>query len=138
SEDQRDRFYGNVELRYDIMPGLYATGNIYGDNYSLKINSRVAVGSQAQSGYSESLREFMEMNYEGRLHFDKRWETFSLNAFVGTNRRNTNTFRTTSSTSGGLVVPNLYTINNSTQAVTTDTYLTRKRVNSVFGNFSAG
>ncbi|GHE32104.1 SusC/RagA family TonB-linked outer membrane protein [Sphingobacterium griseoflavum] len=136
--DQRDRFYGNVELRYDIMPGLYATGNIYGDNYTLKINSQVAVGSQAVSSFTESLREFTEMNYEGRIHFDKKWNVFSLNAFAGTNRRNTTRYSSNAATAGGLIVPNLYTINNSAEAATINTDLSRKRVNSVFGNFSAG
>src|SRR5690606_1897175 len=41
-------------------------------------------------------------------------------------------------TAGGLIVPNLYTINNSAQTATINTDLSRKRVNSVFGNFSAG
>ncbi|WP_037498798.1 SusC/RagA family TonB-linked outer membrane protein [Sphingobacterium deserti] len=136
--DQRDRFYGNVELRYDIMPGLYATGNVYGDNYTLRINSQVAVGSQAQSGYTESIREFTEMNYESRLHYDKRWEMFSLNAFIGANRRNTNLHASNAATAGGLIVPNLYTINNSSQNPTINTDLSRRRVNSVFGNVSAG
>src|SRR5690606_27892568 len=138
AQDQRDRFYGNVELRYDIMPGLYATGNIYGDNYTLKINSQVAVGSQGQSGFTESLREFTEMNYEARVHYDKRWETVSLNAFLGTNRRNTTRHASNAATAGGLIVPNLYTINNSAQDPTINTNLSKKRVNSVFGNISAG
>lgn len=136
--DQRDRFYGNVELRYDIKPGLYATGNIYGDNYTLKIKEQVAVGSVAVSSFSEATREFLEMNYEGRIHFDKKWDKISLNSFVGTNRRNTSTDRISASTAGGLIVPNLYTINNSAQTATVDTYVTKKRVNSVFGNFSVG
>ncbi len=136
--DQRDRFYGNVELRYDIMPGLYATGNIYGDNYTLKIREQVAVGSVAVSSFSEATREFLEMNYEGRVHFDKKWDKFSLNSFIGTNRRNTSTDRISASTAGGLIVPNLYTINNSAQTATVDTYVTKKRVNSLFGNFSLG
>src|SRR5690606_26537923 len=136
--DQRDRFYGNVELRYDIKPGLYATGNIYGDNYTLKIKEQVAVGSVAVSSFSEATREFLEMNYEGRIHFDKKWDKISLNSFVGTNRRNTSTDRISASTAGGLIVPNLYTINNSAQTATVDTYVTKKRINSVFGNFSVG
>ncbi|MBD1420804.1 SusC/RagA family TonB-linked outer membrane protein [Sphingobacterium chuzhouense] len=136
--DQRDRFYGNIELKYDIMPGLYATGNIYGDNYTLKINQRVAEGSVATSAFEEDIREFTEMNYEARVHFDKNWDAFSLNAFVGTNRRNTTQFWSDAGTAGGLVVPNLYTINNSLQPATLTTTLSRKRVNSVFGNFSVG
>lgn len=136
--DQRDRFYGNVELQYDIMPGLYVTGNIYGDNYSLNINDRVAVGSLAVSSYQETLREFTEMNYEARLHYDKTWDDFSFNAFVGSNRRNTTRHTSDAATAGGLIVPNLYTINNSFQAPTMTTTHFKKRVNSVFGNFSGG
>lgn len=138
SADQRDRFYGNVELRYDIAPGLYATGNIYGDNYSLKITEQVAVGSLSTSSYSEAIREFLEMNYEGRIHFDRKWDQFSLNTFVGTNRRNTTTHRSSAATAGGLIVPGLYSINNSLQRATIETNGTKKRVNSVFGNVSAG
>lgn len=138
STDQRDRFYGNVELRYDIMPGLYATGNIYGDNYTLKINERTAVGSLAVSKFSEAIHEFMEMNYESRLHFDKKWDRFSVNSFVGVNRRNKTTYRSDASTAGGLIVPNLYSLNNSMQTPVIATELTRKRVNSVFGSASFG
>lgn len=138
SDDQRDRFYGNVEVRYDFMPGLYVTGNVYGDNYTLKIGERVAVGSQGVSGFTERIREFTEMNYEGRLHYDKKWEDFSFNAFIGANRRNTTRFNSNSNTNGGLIVPNLYTTNNSMDAVTLQTTLSKKRVNSVFGNFSLG
>src|SRR5699024_2784200 len=136
--DQRDRFYGNVELQYDIMPGLYVTGNIYGDNYSLQINDRVAIGSTAVSSYEEALREFTEMNYEARVHFDKKWNEFSLNAFAGTNRRNTTRHVSEAETAGGLIVPDLYTINDSTQAAVITTTHSKKRVNAVFGNFSAG
>ncbi|NQD70463.1 SusC/RagA family TonB-linked outer membrane protein [Sphingobacterium shayense] len=138
SADQRDRFYGNVELRYDFMPGLYATGNIYGDNSTLNINSRVAVGSQGVSSYSESLREVTEMNYEGRVHFDKTWGKISLNTFAGANRRNYNSYSANHGTSGGLIVPNLYTIGNSAEQASVSTSITRKRVNSLFGSASIG
>ncbi|MEN5058391.1 SusC/RagA family TonB-linked outer membrane protein [Sphingobacterium kitahiroshimense] len=138
STDRRDRFFGNIELRYDIAPGLYATGNIYGDNYTLKINERVAVGSQQISAFSEAIREFTEMNYETRIHYDKKWDRFSLNSFIGANRRNTDAFTSDAATSGGLIVPNVYSLNNSSQPVNVQTILARKRVNSVFGSFSAG
>lgn len=138
ANDLRNRFYGNVGLKYDITPGLYAVGNIYGDNYTLNINSQVAVGSQAVSQFSEAIRQHTEMNYEARVHFDKRWDMFSLNTFVGVNRRNTTRNSLTSNTSGGLVVPNLYTINNSAEAPSIVSAKYNKRVNSLYGNFSAG
>lgn len=138
AKDQRDRFYGNFELKYDIAPGVYAVGNIYGDNYTLNVNSRVAVGSQAQDGYSESVKEFTEMNYEGRIHLDKKWGDFSINAFAGVNRRHTVSSSTDANTNGGLIVPGLYTINNSMQQASVVTYKWRKRVNSVYASASFG
>jgi len=138
SNDQRDRMYGNIEFKYDILPGFYAVANIYGDNSTLNINSRVAVGSQAQSGYSENYRENTEMNYEARLHIDKTFGDFTLNAFAGVNRRHQKYFANDASTNGGLIVPGLYSINNSLQQATVTTRRWRKQVNSVYASVSLG
>lgn len=139
STDERNRYFGNVELRYDFQPGLYVIGNVMGDNYNLEITERVAVGSQAQSGYSYGLRRFSEFNYEGRLHFDRTFGKFSLNSFVGLNRREVNGNHIFGNTVGGLVVPNVYTLTNSMNDpyVETDKFA-QKRVNSAFGMISLG
>ena len=138
STDQRDRFYGNFELKYDILPGFYAVGNIYGDNTTLNIASIVAEGSQAQAGYAESTRDKTEMNYEGRLHLDKKWGEFSLNAFAGVNRRHETYTSLSASTNGGFIVPGLYTINNSAQQASVTSNKWKRRVNSVFASASLG
>ncbi|MGV0994475.1 SusC/RagA family TonB-linked outer membrane protein [Empedobacter falsenii] len=138
SKDKRDRFYGNVEFKYDIAPGLYAIANVMGDTYDMQISERVAVGSQAMSKYSEAYYKFTEMNYEGRLHFDKKWGDFSLNSFVGVNRRHRTSSRLSSSTNGGLVVPNMYFITNSLDNPTTSSNRATVEVNSVYGMVSLG
>lgn len=138
SKDKRDRFYGNVEFKYDIAPGLYAIANVMGDTYDMQISERVAVGSQAMSGYGEDYYKFTEMNYEGRLHFDKKWGDFSLNSFVGVNRRHRTSSRLSSSTNGGLVVPNMYFITNSLDNPTTSSNRATVEVNSVYGMVSLG
>lgn len=138
ARDQRDRVYGNVELKYDFLPGLYATGNIYADNYTLRINSQVAIGSQAISEYQEELHEVTEMNYEARVHFDRTWDKFSLHSFLGTNRRNIDRYNSYAGTSGGLIVPNLYSIANSAQQASIRTASFRDRINSVFAAASIG
>lgn len=138
SKDKRDRFYGNVEFKYDIAPGLYAVANVMGDTYDMQISERVAVGSQAMSGYGEDYYKFTEMNYEGRLHFDKKWGDFSLNSFVGVNRRHRTSSRLSSSTNGGLVVPNMYFITNSLDNPTTSSNRATVEVNSVYGMVSLG
>ena len=138
SKDKRDRFYGNVEFKYDIAPGLYAIANVMGDTYDMQISERVAVGSQAMSKYSEAYYKFTEMNYEGRLHFDKKWGDFSLNAFAGVNRRHKTQSRLSSSTNGGLVVPNYYFIGNSLDNPTTSSFRETLEVNSIYGMISLG
>lgn len=138
SKDKRDRFYGNVEFKYDIAPGLYAIANVMGDTYDMQISERVAVGSQAMSKYSEAYYKFTEMNYEGRIHFDKKWGDFSLNAFAGVNRRHKTQSRLSSSTNGGLVVPNYYFIGNSLDNPTTSSFRETSEVNSIYGMISLG
>lgn len=138
SKDKRDRFYGNVEFKYDIAPGLYAIANVMGDTYDMQISERVAVGSQAMSKYSEAYYKFTEMNYEGRLHFDKKWGDFSLNAFAGVNRRHKTQSSLSSSTNGGLVVPNYYFIGNSLDNPTTSSFRETSEVNSIYGMISLG
>lgn len=138
SEDLRNRFYGNIKLKYEFTKGLYAVGSIYGDTYSFDIQSHVAKGSQAQSGYAIAKYGYTEMNYEGRLHFDKNFGEFSLNTFLGLNRRHLNTDVMTGNTRGGLVVPNLYNLSNGLEDPTVNNSVSKKRVNSVFGSVSLG
>ena len=138
SEDSRNRFYGNLQLQYEFTPGLYAVGSVYGDTYAFDIKSHVAVGSQAVSGFNIAEYGYTEMNYEGRLHFDRTFGEFSLNAFAGVNRRHVNNESMIGNTNGGLIVPNLYNLSNSMEAPTVTNYEAKKRVNSIFGSVSLG
>lgn len=140
SADQRHRYYGTFGLTYNITDDFYATANLYSDTYNFEINDRTAIGSQAQSQYHEFQTDFQEYNYEARLHFDKDFldNRFSLNSFIGTNRRDLYTSSLEGFTQGGLVVGGIYNLNNSTDPATITDRNTRKRVNSVFGSVSLG
>lgn len=139
ADDRRNRFFGNVGFTYDIAKGLYATANMYGDTYGLQIQQRNAIGSQAQSYYTISQRNFSEFNYESRLHYDtKIGEDLSVNSFVGVNRRENKYSSMSAQSNGGLVVPNLYNLGNSATPSTVTNYQERRRVNSVFGSVSLG
>ena len=140
SQDKRTRWYGTIGAQYNFTDEFYAVANVYGDTYDFRVNQRVAVGSQAQSFYSEDDRDFQELNYEARLHFDKNFSDnkFSLNSFVGLNRRDNEFHRLSAQTSGGLVVPELYTISNSVAPAQPSEYDSRKRVNSLYGSVSLG
>ena len=139
SDDRRNRFFGNVGLTYNITKNLYATGNVYGDTYALQVQQRVAIGSQAQSSYQIVQRNFTEFNYETRLHYDTKFlEDFTLNSFVGANRRENKYSAMSGQTVGGLVVPNLYNLGNGSSPSTVTNYEDRRRVNSLFGSVSLG
>lgn len=139
TNDKRNRFFGNVGLIYNILPNLYAYGKVYADVYSQQNDARVAIGSQSTSGFSIFNRNFTEFNYEGRIHWNPNIsDDFSLQAFVGANRRNLRRFDFNGTTRGGLVIPGFYNLKNSINdpLATNSTY--EKRVNSVFGFVSLG
>jgi len=140
SDDKRTRWYGAVGGNYKFNDNLYAVAKIYGDTYSFQINERTAVGSQAQPSYNEQNRIFQELNYEGRLHFDKNVmdNKLSINSFVGTNRRDNTFSRLSTNTNGGLVVPNFYNISNSQDNATVTEFDSKRRINSLFGSVSLG
>ncbi|ADY29957.1 SusC/RagA family TonB-linked outer membrane protein [Cellulophaga lytica] len=140
SEDKRTRWYGNIGATYNFTDELYVVAKIYADTYDFRINDRRAVGSQSPAFYTETDRDFQEINYEARLHFDKKFmdDKFSVNSFIGTNRRDNEFHRLSATTSGGLVVPGLYNISNSSDPAQATEYDSYKRVNSVYGSVSLG
>ena len=139
SNDRRNRFYGSAGMTYNILPNLFAVGKIYADIYSQDNDNRVAIGSQAVSGFSTFKRNFTEFNYEGRLHWNPEIsEDFSLQTFVGANRRNLKRSDLNGATRGGLRIPNFYNLKNSVNDPLATNSLYEKRVNSVFGSVSLG
>ena len=140
AEDKRTRWFGSVGMTYNITDNLYAVGKIYGDTYDFRINSHISVGSQSQPFYTEIDRDFQELNYEGRLHYDNTLfnDKLSLNTFVGLNRRDNELHRITGETSGGLVVPGLYNLSNSVAPAQVTEFDSRRRINSLFGSVSLG
>ena len=136
STDKRNRVYGNGKITYNFTPEFYAVGNVYGDTYSLNITEKVAIGSQATSSYTASARNLTDFNYEGRLHYDKRFDKFSVNAFAGVNRRSYSLTRVSGESVGGLVLPNIYNLSNSATQARATNYEEKTRTNSVYGFLS--
>jgi len=138
--DKRTRWFGNTGLKYDLTNNLYAVGKIYVDTYNFVINEQVAIGSASQSSYTEINRNVQEINYEGRLHFDKKFanDKLELNTLVGLNRRDAEQSRLEGETRGGLATPGIYNLTNSTDDPIADEYDSKRRVNSLFGSASFG
>ncbi len=135
-EDERDRFYGNVSVSYEIIDNLVAKGSVYGDNYTFYIREKVAVGSQAQPRYYEAVRNNSEYNYEGTLNYSNTFDQITVNALLGANKRYTRLDMNRGQSSGGLVVPEVYNLLNSVDDPLVNDFTREKEVNSAFGMLS--
>lgn len=137
-DDDRNRLFGKTSVKANITDCLFATGTIYLDSYTFNARERVAKGSQAMSSYSESTRQNVETNLEGKLNFKKNINDFSILAMLGVNSRNEKYTRLTGESNGGLVVDGLYTLGNSADQAIVTQFLREKEVKSWFGSASVG
>lgn len=153
--DNRSRIYGNVTLNYKMTDWLSLMGRASIDTYSELREERRAVGSvptefglvrgdgtkaDQGSGYWRQDRVITEKNYDLFLNFHKDLSTdLNLSAMIGTNIRKNDVSIITTATNGGLVVPGLYSINNSALPVglPQETYAP-KEVYGYLGNFNLG
>ena len=138
-DDERNRLFGNIGLLVTPMEGLSIQGKWNLDYYGLTEMERNAIGSQAESSYDENKREFMETNAEliATYKFNLS-EDFSVNILAGANNRHREYSRMLSNTNGGLIIPNLYKITNSTNKPSVSEYEETKEVQSVFGSVNVG
>ncbi|MEZ4803820.1 MAG: SusC/RagA family TonB-linked outer membrane protein [Gelidibacter sp.] len=123
-DDSRNRFIGHLSLDYDLTDWLSITGRVATDTYSELQEERRANGSVAtnfgvsrgnvDSGYLRRNISNTETNYDLMFNFNKDiTEKFNLKAILGTNIRRNEFQSITASTSGGLSVPKLYSLQNS-------------------------
>ncbi|WNH08084.1 SusC/RagA family TonB-linked outer membrane protein [Thalassobellus suaedae] len=139
SDDERDRFFGNFGLNYEITEGLVLGSRVSGDIYTFYNRERVAVGSQATSFYYESVRNNYEYNFETTLNYDKQInDQFHINVLAGANKNKQRLHLNRGQTSGGLVVARLYNLLNSAGNVLINDNTTQKNINSVFGSLGIG
>lgn len=122
--DSRTRFLGNFDLNYKLADWVSVTGRVSTDTYNEQQEERRAVGSvpttfgitrgNVDSGYLRRDLTVTETNYDLMFNFDgKITENISIAGILGTNVRRNAFNQLTNSTSGGLVVPGLYSIQNS-------------------------
>ena len=120
-----------MAFTYKITDWLEAFGRVSADSYSELQEERRAVGSLATtfglnrtsagnigSGYLRRDITFSEYNYDFMLNFNKKLtEDFSLKGVLGATYRKTKFSTYTVATNGGLVVPGVYSIQNSVGAL---------------------
>lgn len=138
-KEDRDRLYGNIGVEVTPVPWFSLSGRIYADVFQYNFQDRIAYNSRSQSMYQEYSQNYGEFNYELLASLNRNWDLHSLVANVGTNLLQNNRRISDISTSGGLIVPNYYSLKNATSTVISpETGLYKKELFSVFGSVSYG
>jgi len=116
--DNRNRTYGNVALNYQVLSWLNILGRVSVDTYDLFQEERVAVTSIGTPAYTRFNSFFRELNYDLIATVNKDINpNLKFNGLLGTNMRRTALTSNYQTTTGGLIIPNLYSISNSKGAV---------------------
>ena len=147
--DSRNRFIGYGKLDYKIKDWVTATFRVSTDTYSEVQEERRAVGSVAsnfginrlseKSGYQKFDRNYSENNYDFLLNFKKDInKDFSFSGLLGSTVNRINTQSVLASTQGGLLVADIYSLQNSTTAVRPIDTETKQGINSLYGQVSFG
>jgi len=125
--DSRNRFVGYANFTYKIAEWVSATAKISTDSYSEIREERLAVGSVGKtfginafnetSGYQRYNGNYSEQNYDLLLNFKKNFgENWNLTGVAGGTIRRNYFNQITASTEGGLIIPGLYSLDNSVSA----------------------
>lgn len=114
ASDERDRYVGHAEAEYELLDWLSLTGRVSVDGYNQLIEQRLNVGSVGVPEYQRRTQNFSEYNYDLLANYNKQLtETINIDGVVGMNIRRSSTQGIDAETNGGLVVPGLYSLDNS-------------------------
>lgn len=138
-EEDRDRLYGNAGITLTPVSWLSVTGRINADIYTYDFQDRIAHNSRSQSMYQEYNQQYEEFNYELLATANRGWQAHSLVANVGANFLQRNRRISDISTSGGLIIPNYYSLNNATSTIINPaTGIYKRQLSSLYGSVSYG
>ena len=138
NNDNRDRVFGDVNVSYQVMPGLKLSGFARSDFYTQNITHQEAIGGRLDEGYSVGKYQNTENNYEFLGQYDKRWKDLTAHFIVGANLLTQDYNETYQATVGGLSSPATYTIAASIDRPVSTSYIRKKQVRSVYATGSFG
>ncbi|HKK45808.1 MAG TPA: SusC/RagA family TonB-linked outer membrane protein [Balneolaceae bacterium] len=136
--DQRDRYFGYADIKYDVANWLSITGRVSLDSYNELIGERINKGSVGVSSYTRTSETFSEFNYDLLANYNKQLtQAFTISGVVGANIRRNHMNHVDASTNGGLVVPGLFSLDNSVSSILYPNEVdTRLGVNGYFASFN--
>ncbi len=137
--DTRNRYFGNFVLNYQITDWLSALARFTFDTYDELREQRTEVGSVSIPGYTRQDRSLAEYNYDLILNANKSLsEKLNLVGTLGFNLRRNEWNNTSSRTSDGLLIPDLFTLSNSEGPIVSSQYDATKLVDGFYAQASFG
>lgn len=136
--DSRDRYFGDINLAYEIVDGLTISGALRRDNFTQRIQERVASGGLEEAWYREFVANGTEDNYELIGNYQKGFGKISFDAMLGGNIRKNIYHQNNAQTVGGLTAPNLFNTSASVDRPDLTSEIREKTVRSVFGSANVG
>lgn len=141
-ENERERIYGNIMLRYDVTPWLYIQGRIGQDKFSRHSELIVPTGTAflgpVQTGFNGSFRQgknnFSEINMDFLVGANKTFGDFGIDATFGGNRMDQFS-ENLSTTVTNFYIRGLYSIGNGQIKNPTYNY-SGKIINSLYGSLN--
>lgn len=150
SKYQDDRVYGRVELSYELLKGLKATGRLGGDFSNYRTETRepkttFSNGSYSQEGgATETVGYFSQYRYNrgqidatAMLNADYKLGDFSLNGVAGWNL-NQRTYSYQGAYVNGLAIADWYSLLNTSTSAVSDPYAEKRRLIGVFAQAEFG
>ncbi len=118
ASDQRNRVFIVATLDYKLTDWLNATARFGMDNTADLQEERANIGSIIPSFYSKYQRFYEQFDYTFMFNFNKDIsDDFKVSGLLGANVFTTSTNATDSETTGGLVIPGVWSLSNSVSAL---------------------
>lgn len=140
TSQKRNRLIGDVHLEAKIIDGLVFNFRSGTDYYNDRRKYRIRYGTNGTpyGSYSEDAYTITESNTEAILRYKKDLsDDFSLEALVGTNVMNRSEENNYQS-APRLAVPDLYTLSNSRDPLTSRNSMYKKRIYSAYSSAVVG
>lgn len=138
NNDNRDHVFGDINVSYQVLPGLKLSGFARSDFFTQTVTHQEAIGGRLDEGYSVSKYQNTENNYEFLAQYDKRWKDLTANIIVGANLYTLDYNQNIQETVGGLSSPANYTIGASIDRPVSTSFIRKKEVRSVYATGSFG
>ena len=138
-DDNKDRLYGNITLKYNITDKFSIQGRIGQDWYEDHRRDRRAVGTRYTPYFITDDLTFREVNTDVLANYNTDVsDDFSINLSAGAAVLKRNRTRLHQATQGGLTLPGVYSLENSVDRPLIAYQPRKKEIQSVYGMASLG